>query len=202
MLEKIEKISPSFEHGNGWTPGEEGKLYDRPERAYFMDNGAFTSSFDEAEWIQGLEKMAGFESSPDFVVLPDVFDDPEATWRRHRKYVDIVEAFGFDHYYVAQKGSRPDEVVEKAVRLGCSGIFIGGSWHKPRILPGFLEAARKEDLLVHIGMPGDLLWAARSGADSMDTVSIARNQSWERLRSLERSLNSQKSMASYVKCLS
>jgi len=100
MLEKVERICSSLRHGNGWTPGEDGKCFDRKERSYFLDNGAFTSSFNEKEWIEALEKMSGFESSPDFVVLPDVFDDAEATWNRHRHYVEIVQAFGFDYYYV------------------------------------------------------------------------------------------------------
>jgi hypothetical protein len=197
ILEKIKTIAPSFEHGNGWTPGKNGKLYDRPERPYFLDNGAFTSSFCEEDWIQALEKISNFESSSDFVVLPDVFDDPKATWERHQKYAPTVEKFGFNHYYVAQKGSRPVEVVEKAVDLGCSGIFIGGSWHKPRILPGFLKEANKQDLKVHIGMPKDLIWASKSGADSMDTVSIARNRSWDRLRRVERAFRSQTKLINY-----
>ena len=184
-LRKIKSISGSFEHGIGMNPD---RVRDRPEYPYFYDNGAFNGNFQEDEWIQGLEKMVRSESSPDFVVLPDVFDDPGATWEKHRKYYQVVNDYGFDHYYVAQKGSKACDVVSKAMKLGCSGIFIGGSWDKKKILPNFLKVAGDEDLPVHIGMPGDLLWASRSGADSMDSTSISRNRSWGRLKDLEENL--------------
>lgn len=185
VLDNIREECPSLTHGNGWKPGKKGKVLDR-EHPYFLDNGAFTSAFNEKEWISDLEKMKEFDSEPDFVVLPDVFNDAEATPKRHLKYVDIAKKFGWSYYYVAQPPFQPEKTIRRAVELDADGIFLGGSWNKKSVAGDYIDEAKAEGLKFHIGMPKDYYWAWTTGADSMDSVTIGRNEDYERVRSLHR----------------
>lgn len=43
----------------------------------------------------------------------------------------------------------------------------------------------------HIGMPGDYYWAYKTDADSMDSVTVARHEDYERIESLENAIKQQ-----------
>lgn len=191
VLKRIREICPSLTHGNGWTPNQ---FYER-EHCYFLDNGAYTSDFNSEEWISMLDEAEGFNSQPDFVVLPDVFNDPKATFERARNHVVEVQKRGFDYYYAAQKPESAGRAVYKAIELGADGVFIGGSWDwKSRTALDIVNFAHENGLKAHIGKPGDYYWGYQTGADSMDSVSVGRNESYNRIRNLENKINSQRSL--------
>lgn len=180
VLERIRKECPALTHGNGWTPTY---CYDR-KHPYFLDNGAFTSDFDKNEWKNVLEKMQEFSSNPDFIVLPDVFDDAEKTYKRHLSHVELAKSFNWPYYYVAQPPFEPEKTINRALELGADGIFLGGSWDKKSVASSYIRHARLENLKFHIGMPKDYYWAWTTGADSMDSVTIGRHEDYPRVRSL------------------
>jgi hypothetical protein len=92
--------------------------------------------------------------------------------------------------------------IERACRfafdLGCDGVFIGGTkeWKRKHSEEIILQAHIR-GLDAHIARPmlpkpseafddeKGLRWCERIGADSVDTTTIARNQSWRHLRDLE-----------------
>ena len=194
VLRKIRDVCPSLRHGNGWTPRY---FFDR-KHCYFLDNGAFTSSFNPEEWVRMLEKVREFESSPDFVVLPDKFNNPEKTFERSKKYVGEARDRGYSYYYAAQKPESPESAVRKAQRLDADGVFIGGDFDwKIRETSNIVDIAHERGFKAHIGMPGDYFWAYRTGADSMDSSTVGRNKQYRRMRSLERSINQQKSILGF-----
>ena len=191
VLENIREACPSLTHGNGFTPSY---YYDR-EHPYFLDNGAFTSDFNPEKWKEMLDEVLKFDSNPDFVVLPDVFDNPQKTFDRARKYVIEVQKRDMPYYYVAQKPESAFQAIHKAIELGADGVFIGGSWDwKQREAPKIINLAHENGLKAHIGMPNDYYWAYTTGADSMDSVTIGRNEDYNRARNLENKINSQKSL--------
>lgn len=185
VLQNIREACPSLVHGNGWAPGKKGLVLDR-DHPYFLDNGAFTSSFNEEEWIEMLDKVENFDSEPDFVVLPDVFNNPKKTFERAKKYYREVQKRGFDYFYVAQKPEEPFQAVHKAIELDADGVFIGGDWDwKLANSQSIVELGHKYNLRVHIGMPKNYYWAYQTGADSMDSVTCARHEDYNRMRRLE-----------------
>lgn len=186
-LQKIRKASSIFTHGYEMTPS---RYYDISQgTAWILDNGAFTSDFNPPEWISVLEDIEDYDNKPDFVVLPDKFDDPEKTIERSKRWVSEPRKRNLDYYFVAQKPMKPSKVIEKAEELDADGVFVGGSddWKKKNTAE-IVRLAHKKGLEVHIGMPDDYVWAYRTGADSMDSTSIARNRSWERLKEVDEKL--------------
>lgn len=186
-LEKIRSISSIFNHGFEFTPNN--KVYSTEEK-FFLDNGAFTDDFDHDEWIECMSKFSKRNNDPDFVVLPDVFDDPMKTFSRAQKYRWDVMKFGFDYYYAVQKPNRFDRsnrtAIHRAKEVGADGIFIGGSWKWKRgNAKDLIEIAHKNDLKTHIGMPKDFVWAYFTGADSIDSTTISRNKNFSKMKGIE-----------------
>ena len=194
-LRKIRKACPEIKHGNGWTPNQ---FYER-EHPYFLDNGAFTGDFNSDEWINMLERVAKFKNKPDFVVLPDKLNNPSKTWERSKKYVFEVIKRNLPFYYVAQKPESYFQAVHKAVELDADGVFVGGDWAwKQRESSKIVDYAHDNGLKVHIGMPGNYFFPYIIGADSMDSVSVGRNESYCRVRSLSNMINMQKNVLDYT----
>lgn len=189
-MKTIRSITTELTHGVELSPG---RLYDiKNDESWFFDNGAFTEDFNEQVWVESLEKIKRFDNEPDFVVLPDDFDNPHGTVRRAYRYVHEAEKRNLDYYFVAQKAMTAGRAVHEALSLDAEGIFVGGSWDwKHRTTEEIVELAHKNGLKVHIGMPTDYYWAYLTGADSMDSVSIVRNQNWDRLRNLEENIKNQ-----------
>lgn len=182
VIEKAKNKCPGLDHSYGFTPNR--MVSTAPH--YFLDNGAFTKSFDEDKWISALDKIEDYyDNKPDFVVLPDVFNDAEKTWKKHRKYYKIVEKYGFKYYYVAQPPFQPEKTVKRALKIDASGIFLGGSWHKPSVADSYIEEAKKQGLKFHIGMPKNYKWVCSTNTDSFDSVSVARNKNFKRLEKLQ-----------------
>jgi len=198
-MKKARNYCPFLEHRAEYTPD----TIRNSEFQYFLDNGAFTSDFKPNEWINTLDRIKSSDiKEPDFVVLPDVFNDAEATHQKHLEFVNEVRLRGFNFYYVAQPGERDlmnnlQHIVYRALSLGAEGIFVGGSWHKPRVVSKLLDMTDRKDLKVHVGMPKNLLWVVNTEVDSFDTANIVRNQSWSKLRSLQSKIEEQKPITAF-----
>lgn len=178
--------APSHVHGACWTPAKMTP-HDWP---YFIDNGAFTDSFDRSEWLDTLdETKEKMPLQPDFVVLPDAFNDAEKTFERHRDHLFDVWERDMTPAPVVQPGLDPTMQVGVYAGMGAETLFIGGEGRWQRAYGReIIEEAHDRDLRVHIGNPGGrekLLWWARAGVDSMDTSSILQNQYWHWLEDLE-----------------
>lgn len=120
---------------------------------------------------------------PDFVVLPDVVTNPEATKKRSSQWAGVIDE---RTAFPVQDGIEPEDAVETADRLGAEVIFVGGTvtW-KRGIAAEMVTASHEHGLDCHIGRPGDLNWAQSIGADSVDTTSILASEAWDRLRRFE-----------------
>jgi len=153
---------------------------------WIMDNGAYSGGFDPAQWRDGLQTARNMGNAPDFVVLPDAFKDWIHTRQRHERFASWVPD-EWDTATVAQPCGTIDGIITTAQRLDSSTLFIGGGHkHQRQRARELIEAAHSAGLDAHIGGPaGGLSWARDLGADSVDTTSIVRNQSWERLRAFE-----------------
>lgn len=155
---------------------------------YILDNGAFNCYTKNKPWdatlfLRRLNQIPQKEHNLDWVVLPDVVTDPRATYRRAKEWASWIE---YPTTYPCQDGVSADRAVDIAEELGCVGLFIGGTiaW-KRDVAAEFVEAAHENDLLAHIARPTDPTWVEGTGADSIDTTTFVRNQSWGKLQTLE-----------------
>lgn len=199
-LRKARQHAPSHMHGAGWTPAKMTP-HDVP---YFVDNGAYTDSFDFEAWFDTLEKAkTEMPRWPDFIVWPDVYNDAEATRELCEALFEIgwdrallARRADFDRYVVFQPGLSLDELFQFAAEMGAGGIFVGGArrWQRAHGAE-IVERAHEEDRgslgrrRVHLGNPGGadgLVWAYRAGFDSVDTTTIFQNGYWHYLDELEK----------------
>lgn len=179
-LRACRAAAPSYEHGIMWSDPDRIVQRDEP---YAVDNGAY-SGFDPERFEVMLSEVDGMPRPPEFVVLPDVMDDFEATKDRHDEWRCILEAEGLPYYAVGQPPAEPAEVAGLADSVGAEGIFLGGS----RSSWKFETADAIEDYPVHIGNPGlgpNLRHAETVGCASVDTTSIVVNGGYHHLERLE-----------------
>lgn len=187
-LRKARQAAPSHTHGAGWTP-QKMTPHDVP---YFLDNGAYTDSFDGDEWVDLIdEALTEMPTTPDFVVMPDEFGDAEATIEKHQKWLYEkplpLRSGELARYWVLQPGLSIEEQFD-AIE-GCQGVFVGGPkrW-KRAYATKIIAEAEKRDLRTHVGNPGGregLVWAYKQGFDSADTTSVFQNGYWHYLELLE-----------------
>lgn len=196
-VEKANAVAPSLRHGHCWTLQKQTPR-DTP---YILDNGVYSAWANDREWYPDAwaemlmncrEKMP---RSPEFVVLPDVIGDWEASIERSRRWADEVFA-DWPRALAVQDGVNVAEVGDVARELNCGWLFIGGSveW-KRRASKGLIDRYGDE-FGVHIArpsLPDGLLWARDIGADSCDTSSIVTTPSYHHLEKLVE----QQSLASY-----
>lgn len=195
-LRKARQTAPSHVFGHCWTPQNVG-LETVP---FFVDNGEFVANKNDDEWSSGewldlLDRLSEFSYKPDFIVLPDAYDDAEATIQRHREWAGEVLKRGLDPAFVLQPGLPERMQIRLADQLSAKFVFVGGADRWTRALgPEIVELAHDRGLKVHIGSPpggpNALAWSYRIGADSADTSSVTASQSWNWLENLEKaSLN-------------
>jgi len=187
-LAECRKRAPEHAFGRVWTP--EQRRFGTP---YIVDNGEFQAAQRGEEWSVDdwrdlLDTVASHPWPPDFVVLPDVYNDAEATLARHREYIDDVADRGLRQAAVMQPGMDAETQVELAKRIGAGVVFVGGenSW-KRAVGEDIVAAAHERDMAVHIGnpgLPGGLEWAQGIGADSVDTASIVASEAYHHLDEL------------------
>jgi len=186
-LARARREAPSYEHGAEYPAYRLSRSH---QTRWILDNGAYTSAFDPAEWVGALERADEYAGGPDWVILPDQYQEGMRSIARSARYVGLAEAYGYDYYLPVQDGMRNvEQTVRAAVDLDASGVFIGGSdGFKTEYAGQYVMTAHDYGLQAHIGKPGNrLTWAADIGADSVDTTSIVRNDYWHRLRTLEAS---------------
>jgi len=185
-LRTARQTAPSHVYGHCWRPKERG-LDTVP---YFVDNGAFTGEFAPERWVALLDRLADFAYQPDFVVLPDGYNDAEETVDRHRRYAPEVLDRDLPPAFVCQPGLPVAQQVALADGVGAKFVFIGGAkrWQRAHASE-IVQRAHDRGMKAHIGNPGGadgLAWAFRVGADSADTSSVAQNQYWHYLERLEK----------------
>jgi hypothetical protein len=182
-MERCRESAPSHEHGAEWLPD---RMTDHGW-PWILDNGVYNGNFHPGAWSDGLS-LAQYRMSnaPDFVVLPDVWQDWKATKQRHEIYAQWVPD-DWPIAAVAQPGGSVEDVVRFAVDIGAETLFIGGGReYRLKYADQLVMTAHDYGLRAHIGQPGSSLsWAQDVGADSVDTTSIVRNGYWDRLRKLE-----------------
>ncbi|WP_199722402.1 hypothetical protein [Haloarcula sp. Atlit-120R] len=191
-LRRAREHAPSHSHGACWTPAKTTVSGLASEVPYFVDNGAFSGTFEGEVWVNTLDTvLTELPRDPDFVVLPDVPGDAQATIDLHREWLYDkplpLRSGELMRYWVIQPGLPITDQMDQIE--GCQGVFVGGSkrWlraHGDEIV----REARKRDLLTHVGNPSGaegLAWAYRTGFDSADTTTIFQNGYWHYLDRLE-----------------
>lgn len=190
-LRKARQTAPSHVFGHCWTPQHKG-LETVP---YIVDNGAYVAAqnsepWDLDAWLELLDRMSEFSYGPDFVVLPDEYNDAEGTIEKHRQYAPEVLDRGLPPAAVVQPGMDVATQVRLADRIGAEFVFVGGENRWKRAYGHeIVENAHELGLKVHIGNPGGkdgLEWSYKIGADSADTSSVVQNQFWHYLEKLEK----------------
>lgn len=184
-LETADDVAPEWTHGTQQTPQWRVPSAD----PWMLDNGAFNAykkdeRWDYIAWMESIDNvLRGDIPEPDVLVMPDVVTDATATYRRTSRYLRYAKSTGFPLYFAVQNGMEPDTAVSWAAQQGLDGIFVGGTkdWKRAKS-DQFVDEAHDHGLKCHIGRPGNVAWAAGIGADSADSTSHVRNQSWERLR--------------------
>lgn len=185
-IRQCRQAAPSHVHGTCWTPYK----MTPHEWPYFIDNGAFTGTFNPEEWLDLLDSIdEKMPHPPDFVVLPDELNDAEGTLAKHREWAHEVVDRGFRPAFVAQPGLPARQQVTLADGFGADVVFVGGEcrWQRAHGQE-IVDECHARGLQAHIGNPGGkdrLLWAFRAGFDSADTSSIVQNENYHWLEELE-----------------
>jgi len=143
------------------------------------DNGCFLG-LDRPKFLAMLDKIAGQETRPKFVTVPDVVADHRATcatwheWTREFKARDLPRAF------VLQNGIGDDLNPAQAIPWGIvHALFIGGTTEF-KLSPWVREAVRLANgngVWVHMGRVNSvkrLRYAMEIGVDSIDGSGISR----------------------------
>lgn len=197
-LAKCRDLAPSFEHGAEFSDKVGRRDYDNP---YIVDNGAFAAFKNDEEWdsdefVEMLEWTKDNIREPEWVVVPDVVGETQATYERSREWVDEI-----DHatYQPVQDGMDIDMAIDFTLETGSEGVFIGGSkeWKK-RTAKDWIDIAHDNNLKAHVARPWDLLAAYRMGADSCDTTTVVAWGSWDKLRTLEAHTHEKADITTYV----
>lgn len=188
-IAKCRERAPSHAYGRVWTPAH--RKFGAP---YIVDNGGYQAAmkgeeWSEADWLDLLDRVVEHPWPPDFVVLPDVYNDAEATIERHRQYISEVLDRGFRPAAVLQPGMDETLQVRLADQIGAKVVFVGGEnrWKRAHG-EEIVAAAHERNMAVHIGnpgVPGGLRWAQQIGADSVDTASIVASEAYHHLDELK-----------------
>ena len=191
-LAKCRERAPEHSFGRVWTPN-----HHRRGSPYLVDNGVYQASMQDrtwrpSEWVELLDTVVKQPFPPDFVVLPDVYNDAKATLERHREHVHEVHDRNLRPAAVLQPGMDVETQVRLADSIGAAVVFVGGAnrW-KRAVGDEIVRHAHGRDMAVHIGnpgVPGGLRWAQRINADSVDTASIVASEAYHHLDELD-SLN-------------
>jgi len=182
-LARCRAAAPSHEHGAEWLPD---RMTDHGW-PWILDNGVYTGAFQPRAWAEGLAlAQQRMRNAPEFVVLPDAWQDWPQTKRRHDAYREWVPA-DWPVAAVAQPGGGVEDIVRFAVGIDADVLFIGGGREfQLAYADELIVTAHDHGLDAHIGQPGrSLSWAEDLGADSVDTTSIVRNGYYDRLAKLE-----------------
>ena len=109
------------------------------------DNCAYTG-FDADRFVQWLEGMTPYRATCLFVAVPDVVGNAAATLALWHAWQPRLASWPLA--YVAQDGSRPDELPPTA-----SALFVGGTtaWKESADAVAMIRRAQALGLHVHVG---------------------------------------------------
>jgi hypothetical protein len=160
-------------------PGRVGVLYSVGVNSpsplslpWVLDNGCYPAWQKQQKWLPAgflrlLSKAAGIPTPPQWVVVPDVVADKDATLRQWAVWAHIIrDNFGYPLAVAVQDGMYPRHI--EALRPEPDVIFVGGTtrW-KWRTLPMWTKAFPR----VHVGRANThhMLWSVQyHGAESSD----------------------------------
>lgn len=138
---------------------------------YAIDNGAFPAwtngePWNEGKFLKALEWTVGRPVRPQWIVVPDVVTDAEATFELWHRWKDKVASYGAPLAFAAQDGMKPSDLATHGVEPDV--VFIGGStdWKMSTLGEWCAEFPR-----VHVGRINSLrgLMACHEhGAESCD----------------------------------
>jgi len=181
-LEACRGAAPSINHGVEWSDPD--RMVTSRDEPFCIDNGAYGSEgFKPSKFIRMLDGISKFPEDPDFVILPDCFDNWEKTIDRATGWYETLQDYGYDYYVVGQPPAAIKEIEYLAHRVNADGIFLGGSSKSWKLS----TAEDIDSYPVHIGNPGlgsNLVYASRV-ADSVDTTSIVVHDYYHHLVRLE-----------------
>jgi hypothetical protein len=159
----------------GWGEMTQPNEYPPRRRPWVADNGAFKQwragvPFDSAAYAAHAERIARDGSAPDFVVVPDVVADGEASMRLSLEWAPRLRGLA-PLYFVVQNGMEPERVAD--VLEPFAGLFVGGdiAW-KLATAPAWGALAHAHGRKCHIGRVGSfkrVQLAKVAMADSIDS---------------------------------
>ena len=164
--------------------------YRDPRRSeyYAFDNGAFSAwknnkPWDSESFLRVLEKFLGHEKGPDFVVVPDIVGEGVRSLKWSLEWLDKIGG-GETRYYLAVQDGMTNDMVKPIIKQ-FGGLFVGGTleW-KYQTAKDWVALSHSHILPCHIGRCGEwdkVAWASIIGADSIDSMSWARNGSYHHI---------------------
>lgn len=153
--------------------------------AYALDNGAWPAHAQEIPWNEAafVRALDRFGAGADFVVVPDVVADREASLIRTRAWLPrLIARPELRLILIAvQDGMTHDEITQLVELDPRIGLFIGGSteWKLSAIMP-WGRWAKEREIYMHVGRVNSskrIALCAQAGADSFDGTSVTRYSS-------------------------
>lgn len=183
---KISAVRMGNEYGWGMFHSARYRPRDYPYHA--LDNGAFPSWVKGEKWnpepfVSALVQFEVRGPRLDFAVVPDIVAGGLESLARSMEWLPKLETTA-RKYLAVQDGMTLANIEPVLGRFG--GLFVGGtaSW-KLQTGEEWVALAHKHNLPCHIGRIGTwdkIVWASRIGADSIDSTSWARNNSYHHLK--------------------
>lgn len=171
----------------------------KPGVPWALDNGAYAAwrnndPFPREAFEATLGKIPE-DNPPEWIVIPDKVAQGLESLHYSHGWLHRLKGLGYPLLLAVQDGMRPKHVLDLGLQDRVHGIFVGGTlrW-KRTAAPSWRDFCTEHDLHLHIGRCGTvkwMLWAARIGADSIDSSSWTRNDRMEVLDEARRALASQ-----------
>lgn len=135
----------------------------KPYVDYALDNGRFSESWSEKDYLKMLDAAANHRDQPIWALVPDVVGDRDATLREWDVWAPRLEQYHWPLAMACQDGMTPDDVPSEA-----KVCFIGGStsWKRKSLAMWCQEFDR-----VHVGRVNTNKWlweCHEAGAESCD----------------------------------
>tara|TARA_R110001599_G_scaffold43112_1_gene129426 strand:+ start:1659 stop:2282 length:624 start_codon:yes stop_codon:yes gene_type:complete len=135
----------------------------KPYVKYALDNGRFSESWSERDYLKMLDAAASHRDQPIWALVPDVVGDREATIREWDVWAPRIAAYRWPLAFAVQDGCQPTDVPEDA-----EVIFVGGTtkW-KRKSLAMWCDSFKR----VHVGRVNTNKWlweCDEAGAESCD----------------------------------
>lgn len=156
-----------------------------------LDNGAFEAwrrgyPWSEKRFLDMIERAWASGIELDFIVAPDIVMGGRKSLDRSISWIDRLRPARLA--LAVQDGIQPPDI-DVSIHREFAYIFVGGSLaYKWATSKKWVEFAHAHNLKCHIGRCGTLdkmQYAFEIGADSIDSTSIVRNESWHIVEQLQ-----------------